>query len=442
VKKPNYRILTVYFVGVFIGALDTNVLGPVFPLITRSFHIAFTWTAWTITAYTVSYIASTILAGAAGDRFGHRTLFLWGIVAFGLASLVAAFSVNFVMFVAARIIQGAGAGAVYPNAQAEGLKLFPANRRGMALGLFGAIFGVASILGPTTGGALGQYFGWPSVFLVNVPIALVVLVMIRRVPRSQVAERAVPDIVGGLGFSLFLASILLFVMVHSPLRWVFLILALVFFLVFWFRQRTSPVPFLDSKPLTNTAGIAMMIGAALIGLDMSAAIFVPTLTQNTLHFSVLISGVALLPAAFTGAVFSGAGGVMVDRIGPRKVLAAGLVAAALGGLLLAWPDLVLWRFLAAMVALGIGTAFTMGAPLNRMALALYREDQAGEALSLMAVFRGIGLASGPILLTVAEGWHGFTGMFGVVFVGSLVGLVAFLFVPDVKVEPSGQVANT
>ncbi len=440
--KPNYRILTVFFVGVFIGALDTNVLGPVFPLITHSFHITFSWTAWTITAYTVAYIASTILAGAAGDRFGHRKLFVWGIVAFGLASLIAALSQNFAMFVIARIIQGSGAGAVYPNAQAEGLKMFPSNRRGMALGIFGAIFGVASILGPTAGGALGQYFGWPSVFLINVPIALLVLFMVRRVPASQLGSRAVPDIIGGLGFSSFLASILLFVMISGSVRWIFLALAIGFFVLFWARQRTARVPFLDSKPLTNTSGVAMMIGAALIGLDMSAAIFVPTLTQDTLHFTVLVSGVALLPAAFTGAIFSGAGGVMVDRIGPRKVLAAGLVAASLGGLLLAWPHLVLWRFLVAMMALGIGTAFTMGAPLNRMALALYREDQAGEALSLMAVFRGIGLAAGPILLTVAENWHGFTGMFGVVFVGSLVGLVAFLFVPDVKVARPGQVANT
>lgn len=440
--KPNYRILGVYFVGVFIGALDTNVLGPVFPLITKSFHIVFGWTAWTITAYTVAYIASTILAGAAGDRFGHRKLFTWGIVAFGLASLLAALSQNFAMFIVARIIQGAGAGAVYPNAQAEGLKLFPAHRRGMALGLFGAIFGVASILGPTAGGALGQYFGWPAVFVINIPIAIVVLGFVRRVPRSETASRAVPDISGGLGFAASLASVLLFITVNSGVRWLFLALAALCFLLFWIRQRTAKIPFLDSKPLSNTAGIAVMIGAALIGLDMSAAIFVPTLTQDSLHFSVLVSGVALLPAAFTGAVFSGAGGVMVDRIGPRKVLVAGLLAAALGGLLLAWPHLVLWRFIVAMVALGIGTAFTMGAPLNRMALALYREDQVGEALSLMAVFRGVGLAAGPIILTAAEVWHGFSGMFGSVFIASLIGLVAFLFVPDVKVAKRSQVAET
>ena len=440
--KPNYRILGVYFVGVFIGALDTNVLGPVFPLITKSFHIVFGWTAWTITAYTVAYIASTILAGAAGDRFGHRKLFTWGIFAFGLASLLAALSQNFSMFIVARVIQGAGAGAVYPNAQAEGLKLFPANRRGMALGLFGAIFGIASMFGPTAGGALGQYFGWPAVFVINIPIAIVVLGLVRRVPQSEMTSRTVPDVVGGLGFAAFLASILLFITAHGSVRWLFLVLAAVCFTAFWIRQRTATNPFLDSKPLTNKAGIAVMIGAALIGLDMSAAIFVPTLTQVTLHFSILVSGVALLPAAFTGAVFSGAGGVMVDRIGPRKVLVAGLLAAAIGGLLLALPHLVLWRFIVAMVALGIGTAFTMGAPLNKMALGLYREDQAGEALSLMAVFRGIGLAAGPILLTAAEVWHGFSGMFGSVFLASLVGLVAFWFVPDVEVVKPKHVVET
>lgn len=439
--RPNFKVLSVYLIGIFIGALDTNVVGPVFPLIRSSFHISLAWTAWTVTAYTVAYIASTVLAGALGDRLGHKRLFLGGIAAFGLASALAAVSPTFWVFVLARAIQGLGAGAVYPNAQAEGIKQFPLEKRGMALGLFGAVFGMASIVGPVVGGVLGQYFGWPSVFLVNIPITLTVFLLSGRVPASDTAQRAVPDFWGGLGFSGMLAGLLLFIMVANAWRWAFLILGIGLLVLFVGRQRTAPVPFLDSKPLTNGAGVAMMIGASLIGLDMSAAIFVPTLVQQALGFTVLASGLSLLPAAFTGAVLSGVGGVMVDRTGPRKVLTMGLLAGALGGLLLAWPPLTFLRFILAMIFLGMGTAFTMGAPLNRMALALYRDDQAGEALSLIAVFRGIGLSAGPIILTLAQAsLHGFTGMFGTVFVASLVGMFAFFFVPDVRPVPRAKVA--
>jgi MFS family permease len=430
----NWGALSVYLLGVFLGALDTNVIAPVFPLIERGFHISLAWTAWTVTAYTVAYAASTVLSGAWGDRVGHARLFRWGLVAFGVASVLAALSPIFAVFVLARVIQGAGAGAVYPNAQAEGLHLFPLERRGTALGLFGAAFGLAAIVGPVVGGLLGQYLGWPAVFWLNAPLALVILWVARKAGSGSAATRAVPDAWGGAGFAGFLAAALLFLMVGGPMRWAVLAAALILLGVFLRRQHQAAVPFLDSRPLSRGSGIALMIGAALIGLDMSAVVFVPTLAQRDLALSVFASGVILLPAALSGAVMAGVAGVAVDRVGARRLIIAGLLAAAAGGVLLAWPHLTMTRFLLAMVVLGLATAFTMGAPLNRIGLALYREDQTAQALALMAVFRSIGLAAGPILLTLATRIHGFTGMFGLVAVASMVGATLFVFTPETPVE--------
>ncbi len=430
--RRNLDGLSVYLAGVFIGALDTGVLGPAFPLIARGFRVSLQWTAWTVTVYTVAYAASTVLSGALGDRFGRRRLFTLGVAAFGVASALASASGAFWVFLAARALQGAGAGAVYPNAQAEGVRRFPAERRGTALGIFGAVFGLATIVGPNVGGALAQYFGWRSVFLVNVPVALVVLLLVPRLPESPLADRAVPDWIGGLSFAALLAAGLLAIALPGPARWVAAGSALVLLLLFLSRQRGAQRPFLDGKPLAGASGAAMLIGAALIGVGMSAAIFVPTLAQTVLHFSVLGSGVALMPAALSGAVLAGAAGVMVDRVGARGVLQAGLAAGIVGGILLSLPGLGLRTFMLAMLAFGVSMAFTMGAPLNRMVLALYHDDRAGEALSLIAVFRSVGLAAGPVVLTLLQGRYGFPGMFGGVAVASAIGLCLFFWVPDVR----------
>lgn len=427
-----FASFAIYLIGVFVGALDTNVLGPAFPLIMRSFHVSLSWVAWTITAYTVAYVATTVLAGAIGDRRGRRTVFVFGLVAFGVASLLAASARSFPFFVFARVVQGVGAGAVYPNAQAEGVALFPAERRGMALGMFGAVFGLASIIGPNVGGVLAQYVGWPSIFLLNVPIVVVVLILSRRLAATPSRGEPLPDVAGGLSFAAFLASALLALEAGGAARLGLLVLAIVLLLIFLWRQQRATTPFLDSAPLTNAAGAAMIAGAALIGLNMSAAVFVPTLVQRELHYSVVASGVALMPAALSGAVLAGVGGVLVDRVGAKSVLLLGLLAGAIGGLLLMLPHLTLLRFILAMVAFGVGTAFTMGAPLNRLALALYRDDQAGEALSLVAVFRSVGIAAGPVLLTIAAAWQGFEAMFGAVAVASVIGFLLFLTVPDAR----------
>ncbi len=423
--------------GVFIGALDTSVLGPIFPLLEHAFHTTLQWTAWTVTVYTVAYVASTVLAGGLGDRLGHRRVLAYGIVAFGVASLLAALSTSLPMFLVARMIQGAGAGAVYPNAQAEGMKQFPENRRGLALGMFGAVFGAASIIGPVVGGAIGQYLSWPWVFAINVPLAAIVWRMVRRgqEPEAIHTGRAVPDWVGGAVFSGLLAAALLTLSSVGPVRYGILAAALVLLAVFVGRQRRMPVPFLNLTPLANWSGLALVAGAALVGLDLSASVFVPTLVQRALGFSVLSSGLALLPAAFTGAVLAGVGGIMVDRVGPRRVLMLGLLLAAVGGVLLAWPPLTVGRFFGAMVALGAGTALTMGAPLNRLGLGLYGSHEAGQALGLMAVFRSLGLAIGPVVLTLAMVVHGFSGLFGLMAAASLAGVALFSTVVDPSAAP-------
>lgn len=431
--------LVVYLLGIFVGALDVNVLGPALPLIAHGFHTTLAWTAWTVTAYTVAYAASTVLAGALGDRLGRRGTFRVGVALFGVASLIAALSPHFVVFVLARVVQGAGAGAVYPNAQAEGVQAFPPERRGLALGLFGAVFGLASIVGPNVGGVLAQFYGWPAIFWFNAAAATTVLVLSVRLRPSPVGSRALPDAIGGVAFAGLLGGTLLGLAATGIVRLACLAGAVLALIVFAWRQRRARVPFVDPAPFLRSSGGLLMFGAALIGLNMSSAVFVPDLAQRELGLGVLASGVALMPAAISGAILAGVGGVLVDRIGARSVLVVGLAAGVVGGLLLAWGRVDDVTFVFAMIAFGLATAFTMGAPINRMAIALYADAQAGEALGMVAVFRSVGLAAGPVLLTQAQAYRGFSGMFGTVALSSAVALA--LFVSMRRPSPSGRPAS-
>lgn len=418
--------LVIYLLGIFVGALDVNVLGPALPLIAHGFHTTLAWTAWTVTAYTVAYGASTVLAGAIGDRVGRPETFRVGLALFALASVMAALAPSFLLFVFARVIQGVGAGVVYPNAQAQGVQAFPREKRGMALGLFGAVFGLASIIGPNVGGALAQFFGWPAIFWFNVAVAGAVFVVALRLRPAERGERPMPDVAGGLAFAGLLGAGLLAIAAGGVARLVCAVVAAGAGGVFVWRQRRAAVPFLDPAPLVRASGATLMAGAALIGFNMAAAVFVPDLAQRELGLGILASGFALMPAALSGAVMAGVGGVLVDRIGARPVLLIGLGAGVAGGLLLSAGHMTFLLFGLAMVAFGLATAFTMGAPINRMAIALYSDAQAGEALSLVAVFRSVGLAAGPIVLTLAQARDGFTGMFGSVALACALALVLFL----------------
>ncbi len=410
-----------------------GILGPAFPLIARSFHVSLAWMAWSVTTYSVTYVAATVLAGSAGDRHGRKRMFLVGIVAFAVASTIAALSHVFWVFLLARAVQGLGAGAVYPNAQAEGMRLFPPERRGMALGIFGAVFGVASIVGPNLGGALAQYFGWPSIFLINIPIAAVVLLLGIGLPESEPSRRPAPDFLAGIAFALVLAFALVSLDDAGLVRVLTVLAAFVLLAAFiWRERRPEGRPFLDPHAMRGVSGAALVAGAAVVGVDMSAAIFVPTLAQQNLGLSVLGSGVSMMPAAFSAAILSPVAGVISDRLGGRGVVQVGLVFAALGGVLLALPGLTLLRFIVAMLAFGVGTTFTMGGPLNRLAIGLYHEEQTGEALANVAVFRSVGIAAGPVLLTLAMSWHRFAGMFSAVALISVLGIAVFLLVPDVR----------
>ena len=201
------RILIVLFVGVLMGALDIAIVGPALPAIQKHFGVDDRHLAWMFSIYVLFFMVGTPLMAKLSDRFGRRAIYVLDVVLFGLGSLLVALSPSFVTILIGRAVQGFGAGGIFPVASAVIGDTFPAERRGSALGLIGAVFGIAFLIGPVLGGVLLP-FGWTWLFLINLPVALgVVAASLHLLPDATSAQRLPLDWPGMAVLTILLASL-------------------------------------------------------------------------------------------------------------------------------------------------------------------------------------------------------------------------------------------
>src|SRR5512140_1201340 len=175
-EKQRNRILTVLFIGVLMAALDIAIVGPALPAIQKAFTVSDRTLTWMFSIYVLFNLIGTPLMAKLSDMFGRRMVYVVDVSLFAAGSLVVALSPAFSVVVIGRAIQGLGAGGIFPVAAAVIGDTFPADKRGRALGLIGAVFGVAFIIGPILGGLLLTYLGWPWLFMINLPIAIGVII--------------------------------------------------------------------------------------------------------------------------------------------------------------------------------------------------------------------------------------------------------------------------
>jgi MFS family permease len=207
ITRKQWAILSALMLGVLMGALDISIVSPAIPVIAEKLAVTGRQISWIITLYLLVYVVATPLMSALSDRFGRKVVFLADVVIFGLGSLWAALSPSLAHLLSARGIQALGAGGLFPIASTLVGEVFPRERRGMALGFIGMIWGVAAIIGPLVGGWLTQGFGWQSIFYLNLPIALILLYYAgRALPRDE-GVHAHPLDIRGMVFLGFLLAL-------------------------------------------------------------------------------------------------------------------------------------------------------------------------------------------------------------------------------------------
>lgn len=338
-------VLGVASLAAFMVFLDAQVLFVAFDDIRSSFpSVSFTTMSWTLSAYTIALAAALVPSGRMADRFGRRRVFLVGLVAFTLASVLCAFAPTAGLLVVFRVVQALGAAALVPASLALVLSVFPPARVPVAVAVWGAIAALAAAIGPTVGALLVQGWDWRAVFLANVPVGAIALVLgIRVLPESREARQApFPDPFGIVLLAGALTLLALGIVQSDQWGWVSartagaLVGGLLVLAVFVRRTLSAPHPALDlmifARPSVRWANIA----TAAFTIGFTAMFF--GLIQFMLvvwHYGVVQAGLAMIPGPVVVMVLAPLFGRVAARYGQRALLLpGGLVYAASGALLL------------------------------------------------------------------------------------------------------------
>jgi EmrB/QacA subfamily drug resistance transporter len=410
-------VLLATVLGSAVASIDATVVGIALPTIGRDFGSGLATLQWVVTAYTLTLAGLLLVAGALGDRYGRREVFLAGVVWFALASLLCGVAPNAPVLITARALQGIGAALLTPGSLAILEASFRPADRGRAIGAWSGLSGVGTAIGPFLGGWLVQAASWRLIFVINLPVAAaVVAVAWRHVPESHDPDATGRvDLTGGALVTLGLVG-LTYGLIEGPTRgWtdpaVLAALAggvlLLAAFAAWERRARNPMLPLDlfaSTQFTATNVVTFVIYGALGG----ALFLLPIQLQQVSRYTALAAGVSLLPITAVMLALSARSGALAARIGPRLQMSVGPVLVGLGLALLVRVDAggsYLMEVLPAVTVLALGLASTV-APLTATVLAAVPARHAGMA---SAVNNDVARAAALIAVAVLPAAAGITG---------------------------------
>jgi len=403
--------------GSAVAAIDATVVGIALPAIGRDFGTGLATLQWVVTAYTLTLAGLLLVAGALGDRYGRRRVFMIGVVWFALASVLCGIAPNAGVLIAARGLQGVGGALLTPGSLAILEASFVPEDRGKAIGAWSGLGGVATAIGPFLGGWLVQAASWRLIFAINIPIAaLVVALAWRHVPESHDPDATGRvDAAGGVLVTLGLVG-LTYGLIEGPARGftdpavaTALIGGVVLLAAFvaWERRARHPMLPLDlfaSTQFTATNLVTFVVYGALGG----ALFLLPIQLQQVSGYTALEAGMSLLPLTVIMLVLSARSGALAARIGPRLQMSVGPILVGAGFALFILVDSngnYLTEVLPAVIVLGLGLATTV-APLTATVLAAAPARHAGMA---SAVNNDVARAAGLIAVAVLPAAAGITG---------------------------------
>jgi len=416
--KPTMALL---FVGVLMGALDLAIIGPALPAIQSEFGLDNRQLSWLFNVYVLAQLPGTPLLAKMSDRFGRRDVYIACVAAFAIGSLLLIVAGNFETLVVGRGIQGFGASGIFPVAAAVIGDSFPEDKRGSALGLIGAVFGIAFLIGPVLGGILLRY-SWEWLFLINLPIAIGLIVAAWRLLPARRATEPLPfDWPGAflltallLGFAFGVTNLDSADVRGSLISldvWPYLLVGFVLLPLFWRREQRADDPILRPSFFRSRRMRLILAISAGVGTVESAQVFLPALAVASLGVTESVAAWLMLPAVFIMIIVSPVVGKLVDRMGPARIVQGSLAFVFAGILVFGIAVMSFVTFIGGGIITGIGLAALLGAPLRYIILEEASPEDRASAQGLLNIFLAIGQLTGAAVVgSVATSMGG--GTFG------------------------------
>jgi EmrB/QacA subfamily drug resistance transporter len=402
-------------VALVMTTLDNLVVTTALPVIRRDLHAGLSGLEWTVNAYTLTFAVLLITGATLGDRFGRRRIFVLGLAIFTLASAAAALAPSIEVLIAARAVQGLGGAIVTPLTLTILSAAVPPERRGLALGAWGGISGLAVALGPLVGGAVVEGISWQWIFWLNVPIGLVLIPLAALRLRETRGPNDSLDL-PGLGLaSTGLLGIVWGLVRANQLGWgstevvATLTGGAVLLALFVVWELRAPAPMLPLRFFRNRTFAAANVASLLMFFGMFGSIFLlAQFFQTVQAYSPLAAGLRILPWTAMPIFVAPIAGALSDRIGGRPLMVVGLGLQATG---LAWiaavssPSVAYSSLVAPFVLSGVGMALYF-APVANVVLSAVRPEEEGQASGATNAIRELGGVFGVAVLASVFAHYG------------------------------------
>lgn len=414
--SPNVRhwlALVAVCLGVFMALLDVTVVNVALPTIQHDFNESFNDLQWIINAYTMMYAVFLLVIAKLGDRFGRKRFFQIGMLIFTAGSLASALAQTGFQLNVFRGIQGIGGAAMMSLSMAIVAVTFTGKERGIALGIWSSVVGLATAIGPLFGGVLVQLFSWRAIFLMNLPIGLIALVIgYFFIDESYGNRHGKLDLPG-----IFISTAALFCIIlgllqkenHTQWSWLnphvvgLIGLGVLLLAGFIFLELHIAQPMIDMHVFRYPTFVGASIAAFGLGAGLYAFYtYLTVLMQNYIGYSAMETGLRQLTISVFSLFLGPVIGMLTNRWGNRWLTTSGLVLIACGLMIIyrsISPDVTYADFAIGFVFLGLGNA-TVNPPLSSAAISNLEPRYLGMASGIVNVFRQFGISFGVVTLGI------------------------------------------
>lgn len=411
-SQKRWLALTAAGLGEFMALIDVTVVNVALPTMQKSFGESFNNLQWVLNAYTLMFAVSLLIVSKLGDMYGLKRMFVISLTIFTVASLLNGMAPTLLFLDLSRALQAIGGAGVTSLSMALVATNFSGKERGLAIGILGSIIGLSVAAGPLVGGYLVEYFNWPSIFLVNVPLGIIAVILtITAVKEMPVSATETKIDILGMVFSAGGLFTLIYGLIQKEANpntsWLsmnvggWLVAAVILLTAFVYVETHVNQPMMDMGMLLDRGFLGSVLAAFGLGAGVFAFnVFLTSLMQNYMGYSAFGTGLRQLAMSVWSLFLGPIIGMLGNRFSKKWIATAALLLLALAQLvfnLSISPTATFVSILPALILMGIGNA-TINPTLNAAALEGIAPQQMGMASGIVNVFRQFGVTFGVVVI--------------------------------------------